>query len=364
MHALWRRLAPDGGVAALSARGARVAGGVLARREALARFAPRASRAPEPRAAERIELLLTTDLLSEGIDLRDASVVVHLDLPWTPARMEQRVGRSRRLGAAHACTAVYALAPPAAAESLLEVERRLREKIEAAGRVAGIAGSILPSLGPEPHAPSAARTAELLHREIAAWRADGDAAGAPCAAVARGARACALALACVDGEPVLAAALDGAAFGEDPATLLAAARAVSAASCAEGDHAVAVAQAVSAAETWLARRRARASSADVPLFRAAARRVALRRVARIAARAPYHRRSRIAPLAAAARRAVSAPFGIGAERVLETLAIAPLADEPWLRALAEFGAIHARAPAPDPGAGGHELLALVTVLPP
>ena len=46
-------------------------------------------------------LLLTTDLASEGVNLQDASVVVHLDLPWTAARLEQRVGRVARLASAH-----------------------------------------------------------------------------------------------------------------------------------------------------------------------------------------------------------------------------------------------------------------------
>ena len=74
VHALYRLLARDGGVAALTARGARVAGGMISRREALARFAPRANGSTPPRAAERIDLLLATDVLSEGLDLSDASV--------------------------------------------------------------------------------------------------------------------------------------------------------------------------------------------------------------------------------------------------------------------------------------------------
>ncbi|MEO8263039.1 MAG: DEAD/DEAH box helicase, partial [Pseudolysinimonas sp.] len=101
VHAMYERLVGIGGVAALTSRGARIASGRLSRQEALARFAPRASGVAPPPAAERIDLLLTTDLASEGLNLHDASVVVHLDLPWTPARMEQRVARSRRIGALH-----------------------------------------------------------------------------------------------------------------------------------------------------------------------------------------------------------------------------------------------------------------------
>ena len=60
---------------------------------------------------------------------------------------------------------------------------------------------------------------------------------------------------------------------------------------------------------------------------------------------------------------VTTPFGIGAERILDVLAEAPLADEAWLRALREFGAIHAR-DGEDAESGGAptELLALITIM--
>src|SRR5688572_29950617 len=142
--ALFRLLRDSVRCCRLDGGGAQVAGGRLSRREALARFAPRASGGAEPAACDRIDLLITTDLLSEGVNLQDASVVVHLDLPWTSARMAQRVGRSHRVGATHASTVVYAIAPPAAAETLLRQEQRLRDKLHAAARVTGACGAILP----------------------------------------------------------------------------------------------------------------------------------------------------------------------------------------------------------------------------
>ena len=41
------------------------------------------------------DVLIATDLLSEGLNLQDAARVVHYDLPWSPARLAQRVGRMR-----------------------------------------------------------------------------------------------------------------------------------------------------------------------------------------------------------------------------------------------------------------------------
>lgn len=48
--------------------------------------------------------LITTDVAAEGLDLARLRRVIHYDLPWTPARMEQREGRSRRGANAHLST--------------------------------------------------------------------------------------------------------------------------------------------------------------------------------------------------------------------------------------------------------------------
>ena len=98
----------------------------MSRDVVLAQFTPAAAGAREVGAASRIDLLITTDLLSEGLNLQRASVVVHLDLPWNPARLDQRVGRVLRFGSTHERVHVYALAPPASADRLLQLERRLR----------------------------------------------------------------------------------------------------------------------------------------------------------------------------------------------------------------------------------------------
>ena len=42
-------------------------------------------------------LLVTTEVLSEGINLHRANVVINYDLPWNPTRMIQRVGRINRV---------------------------------------------------------------------------------------------------------------------------------------------------------------------------------------------------------------------------------------------------------------------------
>lgn len=134
---LWRRLRGVPGVALLTSHGARIASGTISRDDALRRFAPRAHGSRAPHARERISLLLATDLVSEGLNLQDAGVVVHLDLPWTAARMAQRVGRAARIGSAHNVVRVHSIAPPRAAAALLALERRIRAKRALGERLVG-----------------------------------------------------------------------------------------------------------------------------------------------------------------------------------------------------------------------------------
>ena len=358
--AIFRLLRDDVRSCRLDGRGAQVAGGRLSRREALARFAPRAHGAADPPAAERIDLLITTDLLSEGVNLQDAAVVVHLDLPWTSARMSQRVGRSRRLGALHAATIVYAFAPPAAAETLLRQEERLRAKLQAAARLTGACGAILPvrlslaATHPAEHTSASVRDIEIVRGLMAHWRngvsASGPDTGTLLAAHVRAATPGALALV-RHGSDRLLVAVHGARVSDRPADVLAAAR------LAEGeDHGEPDGQRITTTRTrveaWLASR-AGASAAGVGhTIAGAARRAAMQRIARIATHTPLHHRAQVAPLAAEARRIVTAPYGVGAERILAELAGAPLPDDAWLRAVRAFGEANCKGAGSAGGAEG------------
>ena len=351
--AMFRRLRGEIPAAALTAAGAVVVGGPLIRREALARFAPLASGVRPPRPADRIELLLTTDLLSEGVSLADASVVVHLDLPWTPARLEQRVGRAARLGAPHERVAVYAFAPPASAEAVLAIERRLREKLRAAGRVVGVAGTILPGAVLSPHAPAApspTEDAEAVRRILERWRADegtaheGAADESVVAATRCGVTGFVAACRSVGdssdpsptSRPVLLASVGAREVSDDAGALL---RALAAADGGVDDTPgpAALAGSIAAIERWSTRRAALSATGVADGAAVLARRRVIERIARIARRVPAHRRAALAPLTVGARRAALAPFGSGGEWVLEELARADLPDDAWLRAVRAFG---------------------------
>jgi superfamily II DNA or RNA helicase len=80
--------------------------------------------------------LIATDVAAEGLNLQRAGRVVHYDLPWTPMRLQQREGRSLRLGSPHAEVEVVRFSTPAALERVLGIERVLGRK----GRVPGNLG--------------------------------------------------------------------------------------------------------------------------------------------------------------------------------------------------------------------------------
>jgi superfamily II DNA or RNA helicase len=46
----------------------------------------------------RISIVFCSDAASEGLNLQSAQSIINIDVPWNPARLEQRIGRIARLG--------------------------------------------------------------------------------------------------------------------------------------------------------------------------------------------------------------------------------------------------------------------------
>jgi ERCC4-related helicase len=66
-----------------------------------------------------IKYLVSTEAAGEGIDLQEnCHVLIHIDLPWNPMRLHQRVGRLNRYGQKHAVD-VISLRNPDTVESLI-----------------------------------------------------------------------------------------------------------------------------------------------------------------------------------------------------------------------------------------------------
>jgi superfamily II DNA or RNA helicase len=134
------------------------------RTAALARFAPETvvHAGYEPPAGE-VDLLLSTDVLSEGQNLQQAQAVISYDMPWNPQRVVQRNGRVIRLRSPHDEVFLTTMLPsPGELERLLGLEARIQGKIKAASGVYGMESEVIEGL-----------EAEL--RSFAERLADGDA---------------------------------------------------------------------------------------------------------------------------------------------------------------------------------------------
>jgi hypothetical protein len=82
-----------------------------------------------------VRLLLATDAASEGLNLHHrCRLVINLELPWTPVRLEQRIGRVERLGQTRRVHAVHLLAAGTCEEESVAV---LVARMRRAGGVLG-----------------------------------------------------------------------------------------------------------------------------------------------------------------------------------------------------------------------------------
>lgn len=96
-----------------------------------------------PYRAEGIELLVTTDVLSEGQNLQDAQYLVNYDLHWNPVRMIQRAGRIDRLFSPHAKVYIYNIMPEQGLEDLLLIVKSLTRKLETIEDAVALDASVL-----------------------------------------------------------------------------------------------------------------------------------------------------------------------------------------------------------------------------
>ena len=94
----------------------------------IGQFAPVAAGLASP-PEQQIDILISTDVLSEGQNLQDCGLIINYDLTWNPIRLVQRNGRIDRIGSPHAEIGIYNLFPEAELEALLHLIERLTDRI-------------------------------------------------------------------------------------------------------------------------------------------------------------------------------------------------------------------------------------------
>ena len=93
------------------------------------RFAPIANNVPAGKVSEPIQILVSTDVLSEGLNLQDAAYILNYDLHWNPVRLIQRFGRIDRLNTLHREIYAFNFLPDPKLDQHLGIEQALRDRI-------------------------------------------------------------------------------------------------------------------------------------------------------------------------------------------------------------------------------------------
>ncbi|MCK4796889.1 MAG: helicase, partial [Spirochaetes bacterium] len=77
-----------------------------------------------------IRIIITTDILSEGINLHRSNIVLNYDLPWNPTKVLQRAGRINRVGSLYDKIYIYNFFPTAQGDEHLGLEDSIKSKIQ------------------------------------------------------------------------------------------------------------------------------------------------------------------------------------------------------------------------------------------
>lgn len=78
-----------------------------------------------------IRILISTEVLSEGVNLHATNVVINYDIPWNPTRVIQRVGRVNRVGTKFKQIYSYNFFPVTQQEKQIGLEAAVTAKISA-----------------------------------------------------------------------------------------------------------------------------------------------------------------------------------------------------------------------------------------
>lgn len=102
------------------------------------RFSPRSNNKTDVVGpADELRVLIATDVLSEGQNLQDSSIIVNYDLPWAIIRLIQRAGRVDRIGQAASEILCYSFLPTDGVERIIQLRNRVRARLRENAEVVG-----------------------------------------------------------------------------------------------------------------------------------------------------------------------------------------------------------------------------------
>lgn len=86
---------------------------------------------------QQVRVLIATDVLSEGQNLQDCSVIINYDLPWAIIRLIQRAGRVDRIGQQAEQIVCYSFLPAEGVEAIIRLRDRVKQRLKENAEVVG-----------------------------------------------------------------------------------------------------------------------------------------------------------------------------------------------------------------------------------
>ncbi len=99
------------------------------------RFSPRSNKKEIP--GTELRIMIATDVLSEGQNLQDCSIIVNYDLPWAIIRLIQRAGRVDRIGQKSPEVLCYSFLPADGLENIIALRAKVRTRLQENAEVIG-----------------------------------------------------------------------------------------------------------------------------------------------------------------------------------------------------------------------------------
>jgi superfamily II DNA or RNA helicase len=76
-------------------------------------------------------IIITTEVLAEGVNLHRANVIVNYDTPWNSTRLMQRIGRINRIGTLADEVHIFNFFPTSRVNDQIQLEQRAKQKLQA-----------------------------------------------------------------------------------------------------------------------------------------------------------------------------------------------------------------------------------------
>jgi len=87
--------------------------------------------APVSEKADDLDIIISTEVLAEGVNLHRANIVVNYDTPWNSTRLMQRLGRVNRIGSTAPLVHIYNFFPTANVDRDIDLQQRALLKLQA-----------------------------------------------------------------------------------------------------------------------------------------------------------------------------------------------------------------------------------------